>query len=72
MNEEELSWFLSFITLSSIAIVTTLYQHLISPIFEQTFHIFIFQVPAVISFACWIYIMVKRRRDRHVAQSNMR
>jgi len=61
MDEEELSWLLAFLILSATASATTLYQIFISPLFEKTFHLFIFQIPAVIAFLCWLYV---RFRDK--------
>lgn len=62
MDEEELSWFLSFIILSIIALTLTLYQSLVIPLFEQSFSIFVFQIPAAVSLICWLYIRAKGRK----------
>lgn len=62
MDEEELSWLLAFIILSAVASATTLYQVFISPLFEKTFHLFIFQIPAVVAFLGWLYIRFKNKR----------
>ncbi len=61
MDEEEKAWLISFLALGSLASTTTLYQVFISPLFEQTFHLFIFQLPALISLAGWLYVRFSRK-----------
>ncbi len=61
MDEEEKAWLIAAIVLGLLASSTTLYQVFISPLFEPTFHLFVFQVPALISLASWLYIRLSRK-----------
>lgn len=59
MEREELSWFLAFIILASITIGLTIYQYLFSPILNQIFLLFIFQIPTIVALIAWLIIRLK-------------
>ncbi|HDJ66335.1 MAG TPA: hypothetical protein ENF33_01280 [Nitrososphaeria archaeon] len=59
MKREELSWLLAFIILASITIVLTIYQYFFSPILNQIFLLFIFQIPTIIALIAWLIIRLK-------------
>ena len=67
MEREELSWFLAFIILASITIILTIYQYLFSPILNQIFLLFIFQIPTIVALIAWLIIRLKA-----FGKSNMR
>jgi len=67
MKREELSWFLAFIILASITIGLTIYQYLFSPILNQIFLLFIFQIPTIVALIAWLIIRLKA-----FGKSNMR
>jgi len=67
MEREELSWFLAFIILASITIGLTIYQYLFSPILNQIFLLFIFQIPTMVALIAWLIIRLKA-----FGKSNMR
>jgi len=67
MEREELSWFLAFIILASITIGLTIYQYLFSPILNQIFLLFIFQIPTIVALIAWLIIRLKA-----FGKSNMR
>jgi len=67
MEREELSWFLAFIILALITIGLTIYQYLFSPILNQIFLLFIFQIPTIVALIAWLIIRLKA-----FGKSNMR
>jgi len=67
MKREELSWFLAFIILASITIGLTMYQYFFSPILNQIFLLFIFQIPTIVALIAWLLIRLKA-----FGKSNMR
>ena len=64
MEREELSWFLAFIILALTTITLMIYQYFISPILNQLFLLFIFQIPTILALMAWLIIRLKACRKK--------
>jgi len=64
MEREELSWFLAFIILALTTITLMIYQYFISPILNQLFLLFIFQIPTILALIAWLIIRLKACRKK--------
>ncbi|OYT67844.1 MAG: hypothetical protein B6U65_01770 [Candidatus Wolframiiraptor sp. EX4484-121] len=66
MEGEELSWFLAFIILALITTVLTIYQYFFSPILNQLFLLFIFQIPTILALIAWLITRLKAYGKRNM------
>jgi len=66
MEGEELSWFLAFIILALITTVLTICQYFFSPILNQLFLLFIFQIPTILALIAWLITRLKAYGKRNM------